>query len=73
MNILLREHVDKANEVNEALREDVSKLMADWTNARDELEHKESEWRKEREVGICQKLQNEAQNGNGVWGRVKAQ
>lgn len=56
MNNLLREHVDKANEVNAALREDVHKLMADWTNARDELKYKESEWHKEREVGICQSV-----------------
>lgn len=51
MNILLREHLDKANEVNAALREDIRKLTADWTRAQDELELKKSEWHTEREVG----------------------
>nr|XP_056701511.1 centrosome-associated protein CEP250 [Euleptes europaea] len=49
MNILLREHLDKANEVNEALREDINKLTVDWTRAKEELEHKEREWHKVRE------------------------
>lgn len=54
VNVLLRERTDKANEVNEALREDVIKLTADWTRARDELEHKKTEWHNDREVGIWQ-------------------
>uniref|UniRef100_A0A8B9IBR7 Centrosomal protein 250 n=1 Tax=Anser brachyrhynchus TaxID=132585 RepID=A0A8B9IBR7_9AVES len=49
VNTLLREHLDKANEVNSALKEDVGKLTADWMRARKELELKESEWRNERE------------------------
>uniref|UniRef100_A0A669QQS9 Centrosomal protein 250 n=1 Tax=Phasianus colchicus TaxID=9054 RepID=A0A669QQS9_PHACC len=49
VNTLLREHLDKANEVNLALKEDVGKLTADWMRAREELELKESEWRSERE------------------------
>ncbi|NXL89550.1 CP250 protein, partial [Alectura lathami] len=49
VNTLLREHLDKANEVNSALKEDVGKLTADWMRAREELELKESEWRSERE------------------------
>lgn len=52
MNTLLREHLDKANEVNLALKEDVGKLTADWMRAREELDLKESEWRSEREVRI---------------------
>uniref|UniRef100_A0A8B9CWQ1 Centrosomal protein 250 n=1 Tax=Anser brachyrhynchus TaxID=132585 RepID=A0A8B9CWQ1_9AVES len=52
VNTLLREHLDKANEVNSALKEDVGKLTADWMRARKELELKESEWRNEREVRI---------------------
>ncbi|XP_075032013.1 uncharacterized protein LOC142094075 [Calonectris borealis] len=47
---LLQEHLDKANEVNVALKEDVGKLTADWTRAREELELKEREWRNEREL-----------------------
>uniref|UniRef100_A0A663N9W5 Centrosomal protein 250 n=1 Tax=Athene cunicularia TaxID=194338 RepID=A0A663N9W5_ATHCN len=50
VNTLLREHLDKANEVNSALKEDVGKLTADWIRAREELELKESEWRHEREL-----------------------
>lgn len=50
MNTLLREHLDKASEVNSALKEDVGKLTVDWMRAREELESKESEWRSEREV-----------------------
>uniref|UniRef100_A0A8B9QU80 Rootletin-like coiled-coil domain-containing protein n=1 Tax=Anas platyrhynchos TaxID=8839 RepID=A0A8B9QU80_ANAPL len=49
VNTLLREHLDKANEVNSALKEDVGKLTADWMRARKELELKESEWHNERE------------------------
>ncbi|KAM6113112.1 LOW QUALITY PROTEIN: centrosome-associated protein CEP250-like, partial [Pterocles gutturalis] len=47
---LLRAHLDKANEVNSALKGDVRKLTADWMRAREELELKEREWRKEREL-----------------------
>ncbi|NXO52537.1 CP250 protein, partial [Aramus guarauna] len=50
VNTLLREHLDKANEVNSALKEDVGKLTADWMRAREELELKESEWRNECEL-----------------------
>uniref|UniRef100_A0A8V5G4E0 Rootletin-like coiled-coil domain-containing protein n=1 Tax=Melopsittacus undulatus TaxID=13146 RepID=A0A8V5G4E0_MELUD len=50
VNAFLREHLDKAYEVNSALKEDVGKLMADWMRAREELELKESEWRNEREL-----------------------
>ncbi|NXD15910.1 CP250 protein, partial [Nothocercus nigrocapillus] len=49
VNTLLREHLDKANDVNIALKEDVGKLTADWMRAREELELKENEWRSERE------------------------
>lgn len=50
MNTLLQEHLEEANEVNSALKEDVGKLTVDWMRAREELELKESEWRGEREV-----------------------
>lgn len=50
MNTLLQEHLDEANEVNSALKEDVGRLTVDWMRAREELELKESEWRSEREV-----------------------
>ena len=50
VNTLLQEHLEEANEVNSALKEDVGKLTVDWMRAREELELKESEWRGEREV-----------------------
>ncbi|NXT81098.1 CP250 protein, partial [Zapornia atra] len=50
VNTLLREHLDKANEVNLALKEDLGKLTTDWMRAREELEMKENEWRDEREL-----------------------
>ncbi|XP_075022248.1 centrosome-associated protein CEP250-like [Calonectris borealis] len=49
VNAVLREHLDKANEVNLALREGVEKLMVDWMRAQEELELKEGEWHNERE------------------------
>lgn len=61
MNTLLREHLDKASEVNSALKEDVGKLTVDWMRAREELEMKESEWRSEREVRMGQG------NSSGEW------
>lgn len=51
-NSLLREHLEKAKEVNSALKEDVGKLTVDWMRAREELEAKEREWRQEREVRL---------------------
>ncbi|XP_069655616.1 centrosome-associated protein CEP250-like [Haliaeetus albicilla] len=50
VNTLLQEHLEEANEVNSALKEDVGKLTVDWMRAREELELKESEWRGEREL-----------------------
>ncbi|XP_065547998.1 centrosome-associated protein CEP250-like [Lathamus discolor] len=49
-NSRLREQLNKANEVNSALQEDVGKLMADQMKAQEELELKESEQHNEREV-----------------------
>ncbi|XP_039567222.1 centrosome-associated protein CEP250 [Passer montanus] len=50
VNTLLREHLNKASEVNSALKEDVGKLTVDWMRAREELELKESEWRTKQEL-----------------------
>uniref|UniRef100_A0A803SSN8 Rootletin-like coiled-coil domain-containing protein n=1 Tax=Anolis carolinensis TaxID=28377 RepID=A0A803SSN8_ANOCA len=69
VNILLRDHLDKANEVNGALREDVSKLTADWTKARDELEYKESEWHKERKF-FESYMRAEHDRIIGIWRQV---
>ncbi|XP_006750459.1 centrosome-associated protein CEP250-like [Leptonychotes weddellii] len=49
VNTQLRLHMQKADMVNKALREDVEKLTVDWSRARDELMRKESQWQMEQE------------------------
>uniref|UniRef100_A0A2K5RZG2 Centrosomal protein 250 n=1 Tax=Cebus imitator TaxID=2715852 RepID=A0A2K5RZG2_CEBIM len=49
VNTQLRLHMEKADVVNKALREDVEKLTVDWSRAQDELMRKESQWRMEQE------------------------
>lgn len=61
VNTQLRLHMEKADMVNKALREDVEKLTVDWSRARDELMRKESQWQMEQEVG-----------GIGGWNRQGA-
>lgn len=51
MNAMLREQLEQAGLANEALSQDIRRLTADWTKAREELEQKESDWRREEEVG----------------------
>lgn len=51
VNTQLRLHMEKADMVNKALREDVEKLTVDWGRAREELMRKESQWQMEQEVG----------------------
>lgn len=51
VNTQLQLHMEKADVVNKALREDVEKLTVDWSRSRDELIRKESQWRMEQEVG----------------------
>lgn len=65
MNTLLREHLDKASEVNSALKEDIGKLTVDWMRAREELELKEREWCSEREVRIG--YGNASHDARGEW------
>uniref|UniRef100_A0A8D0FQZ5 Rootletin-like coiled-coil domain-containing protein n=1 Tax=Strix occidentalis caurina TaxID=311401 RepID=A0A8D0FQZ5_STROC len=69
VNTLLREHLDKASEVNSALKKDVEKLTVDWMRAREELELKESEWRSERGVGISY-LRGERNRLLSLWRQV---
>ncbi|XP_025022925.1 centrosome-associated protein CEP250 [Python bivittatus] len=69
VNILLREHLDKANEVNGALQEDINKLIDDWTKAKIELEHKESEWHEEREF-FEHYMRSEHDRILGIWRQV---
>lgn len=47
---MLREQLEQASLANEALSRDIRRLTADWTKAREELEQKESDWRREEEV-----------------------
>lgn len=47
---MLREQLEQAGVANEALSQDIRRLTADWTKAREELEQKESDWRREEEV-----------------------
>lgn len=51
VNAMLREQLEQASLANEALSQDIRRLTADWTKAREELEQKESDWRREEEVG----------------------
>uniref|UniRef100_A0A3Q3N396 Ciliary rootlet coiled-coil, rootletin n=1 Tax=Labrus bergylta TaxID=56723 RepID=A0A3Q3N396_9LABR len=49
VNAMLREQLEQAGLANEALSQDIRRLTADWTRAREELEQKESDWRREEE------------------------
>lgn len=51
VNAMLREQLEQAGVANEALSQDIRRLTADWTKAREELEQKELDWRREAEVG----------------------
>ena len=52
VNAMLREQLDQATAANQQLTADIHKLTQDWQRAREELEHKEAEWREEEQVGI---------------------
>jgi len=47
---MLREQLEQAGLANEDLSQDIRRLTTDWTKAREELELKESDWRREEEV-----------------------
>uniref|UniRef100_A0A8B9F3T7 Rootletin-like coiled-coil domain-containing protein n=1 Tax=Amazona collaria TaxID=241587 RepID=A0A8B9F3T7_9PSIT len=64
VNSMLREQLEQANVANAALSEDIRKLTADWARARDELEQREAEWRREEEVWGGQG----SGAGRGMWG-----
>ncbi|KAJ4919581.1 hypothetical protein JOQ06_027663, partial [Pogonophryne albipinna] len=49
VNAMLREQLEQAGLANEALSHDIRRLTADWTKAREELDQKESDWRREEE------------------------
>lgn len=49
-NALLCEQLSQLEEANEALRGDLQKLTADWTRAVKEVEQKDCDWLREKEV-----------------------
>ena len=53
MNAMLREQLEQSGLANEALSQDIRRLTADWTKAREELDQKETDWRREEEVWRC--------------------
>lgn len=50
VNALLRSQLSQSTEANEALRDDLRKLTADWSKAVEEVVEKEIDWQKEKEV-----------------------
>lgn len=56
VNAMLREQLEQAGLANEALSQDIRRLTADWTKAREELEQRESDWRREEEVGVAVRI-----------------
>uniref|UniRef100_A0A8C7KRB4 Rootletin-like n=1 Tax=Oncorhynchus kisutch TaxID=8019 RepID=A0A8C7KRB4_ONCKI len=49
VNAMLREQLEQAGLANEALSQDIRRLTADWSKSREELEQRESDWRREEE------------------------
>lgn len=50
VNVLLRSQLSQSTEANDALRDDLRKLTADWSKAVEEVMQKEIEWQNEKEV-----------------------
>ena len=50
VNSMLREQLDQATAANQSLTADIHKLTQEWQRAREELDHKEAEWREEEQV-----------------------
>lgn len=69
VNTQLQLHMEKADVVNKALREDVEKLTVDWSRARDELMRKESQWQMEQEF-FKGYLKGEHSRLLGLWREV---
>uniref|UniRef100_A0A3B3RKT8 Rootletin-like coiled-coil domain-containing protein n=1 Tax=Paramormyrops kingsleyae TaxID=1676925 RepID=A0A3B3RKT8_9TELE len=69
LNSFLRSQLSKSEEANEALREDLSKLTADWSRAVEEAGLKEKEWQNEREI-LTGHISQEHTRLLTVWGGV---
>ncbi|KAI7808799.1 putative centrosome-associated protein CEP250 [Triplophysa rosa] len=50
VNVLLRSQLSQSTEANDALRDDLRKLTADWSKAVEEVMQKDIEWQKKKEV-----------------------
>ncbi|MEQ2161984.1 hypothetical protein GOODEAATRI_015313, partial [Goodea atripinnis] len=61
INTLLRHQLSQSEWTNQALREDLQKLTADWTRAVEESEQKEADWQREKEVCRWLDLNSEVQ------------
>ncbi|KAM9710656.1 LOW QUALITY PROTEIN: uncharacterized protein ACNS7B_024511 [Menidia menidia] len=48
-NTLLRDQLSQSEQANQALRDDLHKLTADWTRAMEEAEQREASWLREKE------------------------
>lgn len=65
VNAMLREQLEQANMANQALSEDIRKLTMDWTKAREELQQRETEWRREEEVWGWRPVGTGTEGGGG--------
>lgn len=49
-NEQLRQQLEESHRTNVALTHDLQKLSVDWEHLRDEMVHKEDEWKEEEQV-----------------------
>ncbi|KAG7466967.1 hypothetical protein MATL_G00148280 [Megalops atlanticus] len=69
LNALLRSQLKQSGEANEALREDLGKLTADWARAVEEAGQRENEWQKEKEL-LTSHIGREHTRLMSLWGGV---
>lgn len=69
VSVLLRSQLSQSTEANEALRDDLRKLTADWSKAVEEVVQKEIDWQKEKE-GLTGYIGKEHSRLMTLWGRV---
>ena len=50
LNRMLREQLDQATAANASLTGDIQRVSHDWQRARDELEQRDADWRREESV-----------------------
>ncbi|KAA0715933.1 Centrosome-associated protein CEP250 250 kDa centrosomal protein [Triplophysa tibetana] len=69
VNVVLRSQLCQSTEANDALRDDLRKLTADWSKAVEEVMQKEIEWQKEKE-SLTGHIGKEQTRLMTLWGRV---